>query len=545
MGENEISFIFKPVEWIGSLTHYFMEFFEELTRFLVQCQTENLKTSHFANKLEELKVKISFGKGNPARVPWIALLAPGQHISRGIYPFYLFYKNQKMLVLAFGVSETLSPETLWRQPGMETIGSYFKRHGLGRPAKYGGSFVFRVYETADLNKQQIEQDLLEMLAIYRDTLGNGPVTETLRFEYLAFYEKALASGLQIDPDLVLRFIAALIAKPFVILTGLSGAGKTRLAQAFAQWLCDTADQICLVPVGADWTNREPLLGFPNALEPGQYVKPESGVVDLLISAAASPQKPYFLILDEMNLSHVERYFADFLSGMESGEAIRLHNGAAGVVPAYVQVPPNLFMIGTVNIDETTYMFSPKVLDRASVIEFSISRDEMQAFLKSAARPDAGSLLAMGADVADAFVAMARSTVSASPVRERLCDELLALFEILKPAGAEFGYRSAAEILRFAAVIHHLGAKWPLQKVMDAALMQKLLPKIYGSRRKLEPVLKALGKRCLANPDLLDDYLANKKDLPGPHAVHYPAALEKIRRIYRNLIDHGFASYAEA
>jgi 5-methylcytosine-specific restriction protein B len=521
-----------------------MEFFEQLIRFLAQCQTENLKTSHFANKLEGLKVKISFGKGNPARVPWIALLASGQNISHGIYPFYLFYKNQQLLVLAFGVSETLSPETPWQQAGAETIDRYFRRHGLGKPARYGGSFVFRVYEVADLDQQRIEADLQEMLDIYRTTLS-GSAARAPQFDYRAFHQIALECGLQIDPDLVLRFIAALIAKPFVILTGLSGAGKTRLAHAFAQWICETEEQVCLVPVGADWTNREPLLGFPNALEPGRYVKPESGVVDLLISAEANPGKPYFLILDEMNLSHVERYFADFLSGMESREPIRLHHGAAADVPLRVCVSPNLFMIGTVNIDETTCMFSPKVLDRASVIEFSISKAEMQAFLQSEQKLDADNLVAKGADVAGIFVEMARSSAPESPVRVQVREELLALFEILKPAGAEFGYRSAAEILRFAAVIHQLRAQWPVQKVMDAALMQKLLPKIYGSRRKLEPVLKALGRRCLASPDLLDDYLAGKKELSGPQAVHYPAALEKIRRIYRNLIDHGFASFAEA
>ncbi|PSL25746.1 uncharacterized protein DUF3578 [Dyadobacter jiangsuensis] len=529
---------------IGSLTHYFMEFFEQLTRFLVQCQTENLKTSHFADKLEGLKVKISFGKGNPARVPWIALLAPGQYISNGIYPFYLFYKNQQLLVLAFGVSETLSPEIPWQQSGAETISSYFKRNGLGKPARYGGSFVFRVYEVADLDKQQIEEDLQEMLGIYRVTLADS-TAGVPQFDYRAFHQAALKCGMQIDPDLVLRFAAALIAKPFVILTGLSGAGKTRLAHAFAQWLCETEEQVCLVPVGADWTNREPLLGFPNALEPGQYVKPESGVVDLLMSAEINADKPYFLILDEMNLSHVERYFADFLSGMESGEPIRLHNGAAGAVPPRVRISPNLFMIGTVNIDETTYMFSPKVLDRASVIEFSISKEEMQAFLQSERQTDACNLVGNGVEAAEAFVAMACNSMPDSPARSQLTDEMLALFEILKPAGAEFGYRSAAEILRFAGVINQLGAKWPMRKVMDAALMQKLLPKIYGSRRKLEPVLKALGKRCVADPELLDDYLAGKKDLSGPEAVHYPAALAKIRRIYRNLIDHGFASFAEA
>ena len=97
-----------------------------------------------------------------------------------------------------------------------------------------------------------------------------------------------------------------------------------------QWICykeaegEKNEQYCIVPVGADWTNREPLLGYPNALQTEQYIKPENGVLDLINRARLNEAKPYFLILDEMNLSHVERYFADFLSTMESGDAIPLH-----------------------------------------------------------------------------------------------------------------------------------------------------------------------------------------------------------------------------
>ncbi|MEI7502878.1 MAG: EVE domain-containing protein, partial [Paludibacter sp.] len=134
------------------------------------------------------------------------------------------------------------------------------------------------------------------------------------------------SGLSYSNQLINRFTSSLLTKPFVILTGLSGSGKTKLAQAFAMWMCENENQYCIVPVGADWTNREPLLGFPNALESGHYVKPDNKVLDLIIDAMANEGKPYFLILDEMNLSHVERSFADFLSVMESGDEISLHPG---------------------------------------------------------------------------------------------------------------------------------------------------------------------------------------------------------------------------
>ena len=137
--------------------------------------------------------------------------------------------------------------------------------------------------------------------------------------------------------------------------------------------------------GADWTNREPLLGYPNALEANKYVTPENGVLDLINRARIDETKPYFLILDEMNLSHVERYFADFLSTMESGDAIPLHTidseeARAGGIPKQIKLPNNLFIIGTVNIDETTYMFSPKVLDRANTIEFRLTETDLKTLL---------------------------------------------------------------------------------------------------------------------------------------------------------------------
>ena len=174
------------------------------------------------------------------------------------------------------------------------------------------------------------------------------------------------SGLVYSNALITRFIASLLTKPFVILTGLSGSGKTKLAQAFVQWISQDESQYSIIPVGADWTNREPLLGYPNALNPEEYVKPDNNALDLIVQANNHPELPYFLILDEMNLSHVERYFADFLSVMESKEGILLYDEGTerDGAPAKLEIPSNLFIIGTVNIDETTNMFSPKVFGQS-------------------------------------------------------------------------------------------------------------------------------------------------------------------------------------
>lgn len=131
----------------------------------------------------------------------------------------------------------------------------------------------------------------------------------------------------------------------------------------------------IVPVGADWTDNTKMFGFYNPLEE-KYVS--TPALDFILQAIKNPEIPYFLILDEMNLSHVERYFSDFLSAMESDEEIPLYRLSkdkeideeqSEEIPEKIKLPKNLFVTGTVNIDETTYMFSPKVLDRSNVVEY--------------------------------------------------------------------------------------------------------------------------------------------------------------------------------
>lgn len=361
-----------------------------------------------------------------------------------------------------------------------------------------------------------------------------------------FYYQIPETGLKFGDNLFKRFINSLITKPFVILTGLSGSGKTKLAQAFAMWLCGSGDQYKIVPVGADWTNREPLLGFPNALRENAYVSPESGVLQLILAAQTNPEKPHFLILDEMNLSHVERYFADFLSAMESGEEIFLHAGDEpwDSIPPKIKLPKNLFIVGTVNIDETTYMFSPKVLDRANVIEFRVTAEEMIAYLSQSGNVDLEAIKGQGASMEQSFVNMAQNKEINYSDQDDMNAALIGFFSQLKVAGAEFGYRTASEIRRFAAVTEAMETAWKTNEIIDVVIMQKLLPKLHGSRRKLEPVLKTLISLCITKDAKTDDYLQSNVDA-DTSKVLYPIALEKLQRMYRGLIDNGFTSYAEA
>lgn len=353
------------------------------------------------------------------------------------------------------------------------------------------------------------------------------------------------TGLLYSPDLIKRFAFSLMSKRFLILSGLAGSGKTQLALAFANALIEDETQLCVVPVGADWTNREPLLGFPNALQEGLYVKPESGVLDLLIEAnkKENKAKPYFLVLDEMNMSYVERYFADFLSSMESHKAMPLWKGFSDEVPQTICLPDNLFIIGTINVDETTYMFSPKVLDRANVIEFKISPDEMDLFLREMKPIDRECINYKAADMAANFVSIAESKDLADDKEIR--ETLTSFFKDLKAVNSEFGYRSATEIYRFvshAQTNDDTEKKMTLAEIIDCAVVQKLLPKLHGSRKKLDKTLNTLWKECF------DDEAQKETTSISADKVEkakYKLTADKIQRMYESAMANGFTSFSEA
>jgi 5-methylcytosine-specific restriction protein B len=405
----------------------------------------------------------------------------------------------------------------------------------GNPAKLpaDAQIVFNQFQNLD------EEEIYDRIKVYISNVSSNK--ESIEYE---FNLQTKEVNLFFKDTLTSRFTSSLLTKPFVILTGLSGSGKTKLAQAFAMWMSENKEQYALVPVGADWTNREPLLGYPNSLKANHYVKPDTGVLDILLRAHEDYMAnekdlakctPFFLILDEMNLSHVERYFADFLSTMESGDEIKLYSGSQRYakldaddnailgteIPDKIILPKNLFIIGTVNIDETTYMFSPKVLDRANTIEFRITPEEMETFYKNTEPLDMDALKTQGKEQAPAFMALA-SGKDLTIDRSKHKDTFVAFFEALQAAGAEFGYRTANEMTTLVSYLMHFGMSET--EAYDVAIMQKLLPKLHGSRSKLNKVLPRLIELCQ------DKYLIS---------------LEKLERMKKNAEDNGFASYAEA
>ncbi len=328
--------------------------------------------------------------------------------------------------------------------------------------------------------------------------------------------------------LTMQLRSALNAKPFVILTGSSGSGKTRLALQLAQVLggADRSSGTCryvLVPVGADWTDNRSVMGYVNQLvrdkETGCPVYQSTPILDLMLMAVSDPDRPYFLILDEMNLSHVERYFSDFLSKIESRDEVVLHSegkpltGSGGCqVPWRLDhIPDNIFIIGTVNVDETTYMFSPKVLDRANVIEFKMTLPHVEKFLETGRSESADVEVLASEDCEKAGRAFLDLSLRARGLNgpRQLADPpdilnftntIKDLFVIMQAVNMEFAYRTMNEVLRYVRVSYELTADkagWKWQDCMDAQILQKILPKLHGSRRKIEHMLVALSSYCVS------------------------------------------------
>ena len=406
---------------------------------------------------------------------------------------------------------------------------------------------------------------------------------------------------------------AIFAKPFTILTGNSGTGKTRSAEDLAAMFRDADDtelakNLALVAVGADWTDNRNVVGYVNHLREAKMagavdsrpVYQSTPVLDLLLEASKPGREalPHFLILDEMNLSHVERYFADFLSAMESRSgAIRFHEEGAGNakaetgdlkpesgtpeadfclprfegdtvgVPRSLPYPQNFFVIGTVNVDETTYMFSPKVLDRAHVIEFEVDRGDVSKFLEDPKPLQPVPRAAAGQ--AEAFLDLSlRARGAKEPplpelekeVKTAVNTHLLEVLEILQNGRFEFAFRTAKEVVAYLKVSCELAAdkasweagKW--KSDLDDEILQKILPRLHGSRTRVGPLLGALGWYLHTGDkeEAMKFFPAPGEELPEKPvqeiiALHkaaaaFPRSFAKVQRMARVVIEEQFLSF---
>jgi len=331
----------------------------------------------------------------------------------------------------------------------------------------------------------------------------------------SLHERLLRRGYRFSPEQVATFYAALKAKGFVILSGLSGTGKTKLAQEFATALGLDDDHFLLEPVKPDWRDNTGLMGYWNPVT-GEYVATD--FLRFLLAAAEEygsariPVRPYIVVLDEMNLARVEYYLADILSVLESGRRedgftrgeIHLHGQAGDVtaagglrVPPRLRLPPNLYFVGTVNVDETTFAFSPKVLDRAFTIE--VKDVDLRDYPPEVEPTPAGGDRVDAALLADftrqgRFAQITKADVAAWGRSRReyvaLLDELN---QALLPHDLGFGYRVVDEILAFMGALRESPLRHALSEdeAFDAAVMMKVLPKFHGPLNRVKAPLEAV------------------------------------------------------
>ena len=296
------------------------------------------------------------------------------------------------------------------------------------------------------------------------------------------------------PETLQLFVGGLAMSRLILLQGISGTGKTKLAQAFASIVGDNSNGgqsdiyscSCIIPVQAGWRDNQDLLGYYNAFEKKFYEKPFSKG----LYTASTPQfknRLFFLILDEMNLSHPEQYFADFISAMEQANssifdplAVELLSGMSKDImeskrwPKHLQyekiiVPPNVWFIGTANHDETTMEFADKTYDRAHimVMERNTQKTHYQKVTKGAAHWSAE-------DLRSAF-AEAQESAAGEKQAAWVTEKMHALKDVLKSEfDVSFGNRLERQIRDFVPVVCAAGGTMEL--ALDHLLATKIVRK---------------------------------------------------------------------
>lgn len=358
-------------------------------------------------------------------------------------------------------------------------------------------------------------------------------------------------GFNFKKSEIINFYLSLKTKPFVILAGISGTGKTQLPRLFAEAIGMHKDQVIQIPVRPDWTDASDLIGY-TSLQGNFISKP---LTEAIIKAKEDITKPHFFILDEMNLARVEHYFADFLSIIETRfrtktnkvktDFLLLKNQLKEANNAYlydaIYWPENLYLIGTVNMDETTYPFSRKVLDRANSIEMNTV--ELDWIDKQKQKVDKLTNFT-NANLKSEYIASIELTKTDKQQVEEALEMLKKINKILEIANLQFAYRVRDEII-FYVLYAKKEQLLKQEKAVDFQIMQKILPRVHGSSNRTQKVIISL-LNLLANEDIATlypdlEYLEkNKKSIVKQSS--YPKSTEKLIFMLERFDEDRFTSF---
>ncbi|MCQ6265124.1 AAA family ATPase [Fictibacillus sp. WQ 8-8] len=313
---------------------------------------------------------------------------------------------------------------------------------------------------------------LELPSTTEESEENKEVDETQEIEFVSnfsfkdIYEIIIDSQFTFSLDIIRDFhlnLTALDDKHFVILNGISGTGKTQLCRLYANAVygLDYESEnpyLTIIPVRPDWMDATALFGYYSSFEK-KYVMTE--FLQVLLSAQREREKPHFIVLDEMNLARVEYYLSDYLSAVESRKEILLHNREdVKDIPQKISIPPNVYVLGTINVDETTHSLSDKVLDRAFVM--TLSDVDFENFWSTLDQ-------------------------SVKVLINNEFDILTGIHSDLKSFDLHFGYRTMNEMINKLVRNKELDEDFGLDAMsaLDRVISEKILPKLRGDERITE------------------------------------------------------------
>ena len=360
----------------------------------------------------------------------------------------------------------------------------------------------------------------------------------------------------------LPYLTALRTKPFMLLAGISGTGKSRIVREMAKACWEEGDEefgnncprnFCMVQVKPNWHDSSELIGYISRLNGEKFVV--GPFLRFLAAALKEPNVPYFLCLDEMNLAPVEQYFAEYLSVIESRKLN--HDGTITTDPIieYVDepwyhsliaqlfdeedrmagrrltIPQNLFVVGTVNMDETTFSFSRKVLDRAMTIEMN------EVDLHGGLKKDSGNEIGY---IGNSIIGDAAEGSDVYEANKELCDEVLAYLEkvnaILEGTPFKIAYRTRNEFLMYAVNRKILAPDSQLWQTLDEMTSMKILSRIEGDSDRTEKVLNDLQE--LVKGQIVSQIPPAEEGKPEPKSI----SATKIEEMLAKLKATSFTSY---
>ena len=329
---------------------------------------------------------------------------------------------------------------------------------------------------------------------------------------------------------------SLKTKPFTILAGISGTGKSKIIRLLADAI--QADYT-LISVRPDWNDATDLIGYKNLDD--KFIKGQ--LTKTILKAQQNKNKPHLICLDEMNLARVEYYLSDYLSIIESRKKVGQDIRTDSIVEYQennetikLHIPDNIYIIGTVNMDDTTFQLSRKVLDRANTIEFSdVDLDNL--FFEN--NEEIEALNISNDFLKTTYLKTMDIELEYRDYAKEVNKKIIEINEILKKSQKQFAYRVRDEIL-FYLVENKKADLLDEDTAFDYQIMQKILPAINGSEQSVYKVLIDLLNFIFETNDI--ETVEEAENYLETTTVKYENSAKKIIYMLKGYQNDGYVSY---